>query len=229
MSDSQLKQEREADRNYYAKNKDRFHRYYIKRRDSGKLLPRNPVTNALGCKKYQENHRSECNHRSKLWKQSHREHVRELERNRYHRTKKLKGRGLGLSPEQMRFRKYSQRKARRATINATERRHAQNSPQFCIARRIRATLRCALKRHGAQKCYDTRTSLGCSLEDLARHLESLFLPGMSWDNRSLWHVDHKRPLASFDLTDPVQQKIACHYTNLQPLWATDNRRKGARL
>lgn len=54
---------------------------------------------------------------------------------------------------------------------------------------------------------------------------------MSWDNHgfSTWHVDHKVPLAAFDLTDTEQLTKACHYTNLQPLWAHDNMSKGARI
>lgn len=61
------------------------------------------------------------------------------------------------------------------------------------------------------------------------HLEAQFAPGMTWENRGEWHVDHIRPLASFDLTDPEQLRTASHYTNLQPLWASDNLAKGARL
>lgn len=50
----------------------------------------------------------------------------------------------------------------------------------------------------------------------------IFLPGMSWERRSDIHIDHIRPCASFDLTDPEQQKQCFHYTNLKPLWARDN-------
>lgn len=67
-------------------------------------------------------------------------------------------------------------------------------------------------------------ALGCSYEDLRLYLESLWQPGMSWDNWSKdgWHIDHIKPLAAFNLEDPEQLKQACHYTNLQPLWAKDN-------
>lgn len=70
--------------------------------------------------------------------------------------------------------------------------------------------------------------LGCTATELVVYIESLFLPGMTWDNRNEWSIDHVRPLASFDLTDPEQQRQACHYTNLQPLWHWMNLRKGDR-
>jgi len=66
--------------------------------------------------------------------------------------------------------------------------------------------------------------LGCSPVELKAHFESLFLPGMSWGNRGIngWEIDHIKPCASFDLTDPAQQALCFHYTNLRPLWRFDN-------
>lgn len=49
---------------------------------------------------------------------------------------------------------------------------------------------------------------------------------MSWENYGQWEVDHIKSLASFDLTDPIQLAEACNFSNLQPLWALDNNRKG---
>lgn len=73
--------------------------------------------------------------------------------------------------------------------------------------------------------------LGCTTEELKIHLESKFLPGMSWDNHGKegWHIDHILPLASFDLTDLEQLRVAVHYSNLQPLWAEDNIRKSDKI
>ena len=79
------------------------------------------------------------------------------------------------------------------------------------------------------------SDLGCSISELKTHLESMWQDGMSWDNygrkRSIkcWHIDHIIPLDFFDLTDPNQVKKACHYTNLQPLWAINNFKKTNKL
>jgi hypothetical protein len=47
--------------------------------------------------------------------------------------------------------------------------------------------------------------------------------------RPEWHIDHKLPCAFFNLQSKEQQKRCFHYTNLQPLWAKDNIKKGGRL
>ena len=71
--------------------------------------------------------------------------------------------------------------------------------------------------------------LGCSLEELHRHLETQFLPGMLWENRgSLWEVDHIVPFHRVDLSDPEVQRKICHYTNLRPLFKADNQARNRR-
>ena len=68
---------------------------------------------------------------------------------------------------------------------------------------------------------------GCTSKELIEHIESQFVDGMTWENRGAkgWHLDHIRPLSSFDFTGDdmdEQLKAAWHYTNLQPLWWYDN-------
>lgn len=72
--------------------------------------------------------------------------------------------------------------------------------------------------------------VGYTLSDLVGHLESQFVPGMSWDNYGLhgWHIDHIRPVSSFDLTEDDQVVECWALSNLRPLWAADNWSKGAR-
>lgn len=71
--------------------------------------------------------------------------------------------------------------------------------------------------------------LGCSIEFLKQYLESKFKPGMTWENYGDWHIDHIKPCVSYNLADPEQQRECFHYTNLQPLWAHENLKKGARI
>jgi len=83
------------------------------------------------------------------------------------------------------------------------------------------------KKH--RKSNSTLVSLGCSMAELETHLKSQFTPGMTWENYGLggWEIDHIRPCASFDLTKEEEQRICFHHTNLQPLWAKDNRLKNS--
>jgi len=99
--------------------------------------------------------------------------------------------------------------------------------QYKLARRLRGRLWDALK-NDSHKAGSAIKDLGCSLEELKDHIESRFVENMSWGNYGEWHIDHIKPLASFDLTDRKQFLEACHFTNLQPLWAKENISKGAR-
>jgi hypothetical protein len=69
--------------------------------------------------------------------------------------------------------------------------------------------------------------IGCSQEELKLHIEKQFTFDMSWDNAGEWHVDHKIPLSSAET--PEEMYRLCHYTNLQPMWALDNIKKGDKL
>lgn len=66
-----------------------------------------------------------------------------------------------------------------------------------IARRLRGRLHAALKHQGVKKTALTFSLLGCSSSELKTHLEKQFLPGMTWDNFGLWHIDHILPCISF--------------------------------
>ena len=52
---------------------------------------------------------------------------------------------------------------------------------------------------------------------------------MNWNNYSNWHIDHIISLSSFDLEDEQQQRLAVHYTNLQPMWWFENLSKGKKI
>ena len=97
---------------------------------------------------------------------------------------------------------------------------------FALTDNLRTRLKQAL--NGKNKSKSTLKLLGCTVKYLIQHLEKQFQPGMNWENRHLFHIDHIRPCSSFDLTDPKQQSECFNYKNLQPLWAQDNMVKGAK-
>lgn len=109
--------------------------------------------------------------------------------------------------------------------NERERNRYRTNIQHKLKVLLRTRMGMAIK--GDQKSGSAVQDLGCSIEELKKHLEFQFQPGMTWDNWALdgWHIDHIIPLASADLTDRKQFLEACHYTNLQPLWVEDNLKK----
>ena len=125
---------------------------------------------------------------------------------------------------------------KRATAykNAWARIRRRTDRSYAIGVNLRARVGLALRTYPATQSASVtawiRDLLGCTISELITYLQSKFLPGMSWENygRKGWHIDHIRPLSSFDLTDVEQRRIAFHHTNLQPLWASDNWRKGGR-
>jgi hypothetical protein len=104
--------------------------------------------------------------------------------------------------------------------NGLYRYHNSTPLEKRIKRNLRSRLNKALQ--GNYKTGSAVRDLGCSIEELKKYLESKFQDGMTWDNYGQWHIDHIRPLCSFNLQDPEELKKVCHYSNLQPLWAKDN-------
>ena len=99
-------------------------------------------------------------------------------------------------------------------------------PIFKIRICVRARVNNFLKEKNIKKNNKTFEIVGCSPQSLKEHLEKLFVDGMTWDNQGKWHIDHKIPLASAKTEEELYK--LCHYTNLQPLWAEDNMKKGSK-
>ena len=131
------------------------------------------------------------------------------------------------NPQPIRLRESLQKKKHRPRIREYMRNRYNSNPEFRLAQVIRVRIRKAVK----NKSNSSIELLGTTIEGCRAHLESLFQEGMGWHNHSEtgWHIDHIKPCASFDMTDPEQQKLCFHYTNLQPLWAKENLSKGARI
>lgn len=98
--------------------------------------------------------------------------------------------------------------------------------------RMKTALNIRLKAHNGSKAYQSTFDILCySVQELKLHLESKFQPGMSWENRDKWHIDHIKPdsLFCYSSTQDEEFKKCWALENLQPLWAKDNISKGNRF
>ncbi len=119
------------------------------------------------------------------------------------------------------------RQNNKSHINIVAKNRLKYNVNARISNSLRARFRAALK--GNYKVGSAVRDLGCSIDELKTRLESKFINGMTWTNYGEWHIDHIKPLSKFDLTNREQLLEACHYSNLQPLWAFDNLSKGNKL
>lgn len=110
-------------------------------------------------------------------------------------------------------------------VNRRKAQKHRNKPE----RKIAVALRGRVKRYMRNKTGASRKSqelLGCSVAHFRQYIEKQFQPGMTWNNHGLgknkWNIDHIIPCAYFDLTKEEDQKKCFHYTNMRPLWQTEN-------
>lgn len=155
---------------------------------------------------------------NKQYREDNREKIKEYQRLHYLANKEKK---LDYAKKN--------RKRRSETARVYRANRLATDTCYRLASRLRGRLYRAV-RH-IYKTGSAVRDLGCSIPALKAYLESKFQPGMSWSNygRYGWHIDHIRPLILFDLSDRSQLLQACNYTNLQPLWAQDNLKKGRKI
>lgn len=158
-------------------------------------------------REYRKNNKEAFNIRHKIWRESNKEKVR-LKSNLWSKNNRDK-------------------------INKSHKSKISNNVNFKLAHNLRARLKQAIKKN--QKTGSAVKDLGCSIQKLKEYLESQFHNNrhtgdeMTWNNYGFegWHIDHIKPLASFNLSNREQFLEACHYTNLQPLWVEDHQIKTA--
>lgn len=100
-------------------------------------------------------------------------------------------------------------------------------PGWRVSAHMRTLIHRALGKAKAGRSW--KTFVDYTLEELMTHLERQFKPGMSWENKGDWHIDHIIPRSSFEYSSPddPEFKKCWSLSNLQPLWAIDNIRKNA--
>ena len=197
---------KEYNKRYWEKNKERIK---IKNRERGKRYradPKNKEKIRESNRKYAIKNREKILAYHAKYRKKNKEKINRGGKEWYYKNK-----------EKVRARQRIYERIRRNTLH------------FKIKDNMRRRIRTALKKNGGKKTKRTMKLVGCTAEQLKQYIEKQFKPGMSWEQRDSFHIDHIIPCASFDLTKLSEQKKCFHYTNLQPLYPIENIKKGAKL
>lgn len=226
---------RERDRLRYYKNINKRKSAASIKRERDRNNPDKVLQTKEYLKNYYQNNIEIIKKKNKQYQELHTEKCKKC-RSEYYKNNKQeilnRQKEYYLNNKEIRIQKTTEwRKNNKEKYIATRRKRNKerydNDPVYKLNRNIRSRINLVLK--GKNKGGSTESLVGCSTEYLKSYLESKFVEGMGWENRSKWHIDHIRPCSSFDLSDPEQQKLCFHYTNLQPLWAKDNLKKSNKL
>jgi hypothetical protein len=109
-----------------------------------------------------------------------------------------------------------------------ERNKRKSDINYKLKKNISTSVCNQLKKRCIVKDMRTKDLIGVSVKEIREHLESKFQEGMSWENYGEWHIDHIKPQSSFDFNNKEEIKECWKLSNLQPLWAIDNIKKGNR-
>ena len=173
-------------------------------------MPRDPIKKKESDKRWYLKNKDKIKEKrrivAKLWAQNNRERNRENSRRYY----------------------YADRKRKINKVIAYQKIKHKTDMNWFLKKRLRSRLYNVLI--GKNKSKSTMELLGVpNIDFFKTWIECKFKPGMTWENRHLWHIDHILPCSSFDLTKPEEQAKCFHYTNLQPLWASENLAKGSKI
>jgi hypothetical protein len=202
-----------------SKQKDWRNNNKEKRKITSKIwYESNKDTIKVKCKAYRDSNKEKISLYGKNYHQTNKE-KRKLQKKLYYQINKEKRKLCGKLY-------YENNKSKRHNYHYNK---LNTDIQYKLRNRLRSRLYNAINRN--YKSGSAVKDLGCSIEEFKIYLESKFSPGMTWENWSTngWHIDHINPLSSFDLKDRKQFLEACHYTNLQPLWADENLSKGKKV
>ena len=123
---------------------------------------------------------------------------------------------------------YNQSEAGKAYKNAYNKSWHKNRYQTDPVYKLHCLLRSGFGDwiKGNTKTCRTEKYICCTYKELLDHLESQFEEGMSWENHgrgdNKWHIDHFKAQSRFDPTIEEEAYMCWHYTNLQPMWASEN-------
>ena len=126
--------------------------------------------------------------------------------------------------EKIAARKAEYAQQNRKKINEYNRNRHKNNANAKLARNIRSRINKALK--GKSKSFHTKEILGIDIENYKKWLLFQMTPEMNFNNI---HIDHVKPISSFDISNDNELLEAFNWRNTQPLLKQDNLRKSNKV
>lgn len=193
------KQHKQNCKEWVKKNAERVKNY------RGEYLKENQWKVSLASKTWREKNKERYDASCKAWREKNKDVIR-----RHSMATK---------------RKYKEKITAQSVAYASKRR--KENPMVALTTVLRNRTAAAFRKKRIAKDSKTLEIIGCSWEELKSHIDRQMLYGMTWGNRGeKWHIDHIIPLASAKTANEL--KRLCHYTNLRPLWASENLSKGSK-
>jgi len=124
------------------------------------------------------------------------------------------------NPENNTGKTYSQSEKGKAKRKVYDKNRLQTDPVYKLHKNLSSGFCNWIK--GNRKTCRTEQYVGCTYQELLDHLESQFEEGMTWENQGEWHIDHFKAQSRFDPTIEEEKYKCWHYTNLQPMWSSEN-------
>lgn len=199
---------------YYKKNKDRIILQIKNYRES------NTDSFKAKTKKYYDDNKDKILARQREYYHSNKEKIN-VQKKKWYKANKCK-----ISSQKKHYGEINRKKLTAYQTKYIKQR-LQTDYLFKLKAYIRTRTYVAFKNKGYSKHTKTQKMLGVDWEIAKKHIERQFKKGMSWDNHGEWHIDHIIPLASANTEQRLKE--LCHYSNLQPLWATDNISKSDKI
>ena len=188
-----------------------------------------------------QNNKQQILQKNKKYRQENREIILEGKRNYYRNNKEVVALYLQNNRDQILQRKKEYRISHKEKIKEYDQKHKDQRNQTIKERKkqdINFKIKCNLRTRlyqaivGIVKFGSAVRDMGCSIEFLKEYFKPMFIfipqanEMMSWENYPrLWEIDHIIPLSAFDLTNREELLKAVHYSNLRPMWTTQNRRE----
>ncbi len=154
---------------------------------------------ALKHKEYNQKTKEKMKQYFKEYKLKNKERLREYNRIQTSKYRKK-------NPEKIKDYKkeYYKKPNVREKIRNHDRKRRQTDINYKLKYNLRKRVHNALKKNLKSK--GTMELIGCSIPELKQHLEKQFTFGMNWKNYGFgWHVDHRLPCTSFNLSKPEEQ------------------------